>query len=88
MLFSIKLEGQENTFVEILGNIIERNLQLLDMESKAEVKFLKFGPTFYGTDQIQSFMLYNSGPDMISYVVVLEEGGEGQEVVSSRKEKI
>ena len=82
-MFSIKLEGQDNSSVEILGNVVQRSLQLLDMESKEETKFIKFGATIYGTDQVQSFLLYNDGPDAINYVVVLEEGGEGQEVVSN-----
>lgn len=82
-VYSIKLEGQDNSSVEILGNVVQRSLQLLDMESKEETKFIKFGATIYGTDQVQPFLLYNDGPDLINYVVVLEEGGEGQEVVSN-----
>ena len=43
---------------------------------------ITFGPTYYGTDQVQSFLLFNNGPDMVNYVAVLEEDAEGEEVVS------
>ena len=42
---------------------------------------INFGSTYYGTDLTQSFLIYNNGPAIAHFVVILEEGGEGQEVV-------
>jgi hypothetical protein len=80
-IFSVKLEGQEQAHVEILANVVERNIQLFSMESKTQVQHIQFGPTYYGTDQLQSFVLCNNGPDRINFVVLLDEDSEGQEVV-------
>lgn len=78
----MKLEGQEQAHVEILANVVERNIQFLNPASKTQVQHVQFGPTYYGTDQLQSFLLCNNGPDMINFVVLLDEDSEGQEVVS------
>ncbi len=80
--FSVKLDGQEQAHVEILANVIERNIQLLKPETKTQIQHIQFGPTYYGTDQLQSFLLCNNGPDKINFVVLLDEDSEGQEVVS------
>ena len=42
---------------------------------------INFGSTYYGTHLTQSFLIYNNGPAIAHFVVILEEGGEGQEVV-------
>ena len=78
----MKLDGQEQAHVEILANVIERNIQLLKPETKTQIQHIQFGPTYYGTDQLQSFLLCNNGPDKINFVVLLDEDSEGQEVVS------
>ena len=77
----MKLEGQDQAHVEILANVVERNIQLLNPKSETQVQHIQFGPTYYGTDQLQSFVLCNNGPDKINFVVLLDEDSEGQEVV-------
>ena len=87
ILYSVKLEGQEEGHVEILADVVERNILLLNLQNKTQVQHIQFGPTYYGTDQLQSFLLCNNGPDKINFVVLLDEDSEGQEVVSKRFEK-
>lgn len=86
-LFSVKLEGQEEAHVEILADVVERNIQLLNPDNKTQVQHIQFGPTYYGTDQLESFLLCNNGPDKINFVVLLDEDSEGQEVVSGMFER-
>lgn len=86
-LFSVKLEGQDPSHVEILANVVERNIELLNPESNTQVQCIQFGAAYYGTDQMQSFLLCNNGPDKINFVVLLNEDTEGQEVVSMGLEK-
>ena len=80
--FSVDLEGQDQAHVEVLANVVERSIVLLNPETWAPVQHIEFGPTYYGTDQLRSFKLYNSGPERINFVVLLDEDTEGQEVVS------
>ena len=84
----MKLEGQEQAHVEILANVVERSIQLLNPENGTLVDSIEFGATYYGTDQLQSFLLCNNGPDKINFVVLLDEDSEGQEVVSCDFERI
>lgn len=51
------------------------------MDTEENVQTINFGSTYYGTDQTECFLIYNNGPDVANFVVILEEGGEGQEVV-------
>ncbi|PFX34680.1 Calponin-likey domain-containing protein 2 [Stylophora pistillata] len=76
----IKLDGQSPTTLHIIGNVVERSLELLTLDTEENIETINFGSTYYGTDQIQSFLIYNNGPDVANFVVILEEGGEGQEL--------
>ena len=60
---------------------MERSLELLTLDTEEKIETINFGSTYYGTDQTQSFLIYNNGPDVANFVVILEEGGEGQELV-------
>lgn len=76
----VKLEGQSPTTLQIIGNVVERSLELLTLDTEEKIETINFGSTYYGTDQTQSFLIYNNGPDVANFVVILEEGGEGQEL--------
>ncbi len=80
---SVNLEGQPPAELEIRANVAKRSLQLLSMEDEERVDCISFGSAYYGSDVLKSFVLYNHSPDDVSFVVILEEGGEGQEVVRS-----
>ena len=77
----MKLEGQPPTTLQIIGNVVERSLELLAIDTEENVQTINFGSTYYGTDRTECFLIYNNGPDVANFVVILEEGGEGQEVV-------
>ena len=79
----MRLEGQHPTSLEISGVVVERSLELLSLDKEESVNCIKFGSTYYGTDKIRSFLLHNNGPDTANFVVILEEGGEAQELVRS-----
>lgn len=53
----------------------------MTLDTEENVQTINFGSTYYGTDRTESFLIYNNGPDVANFVVILEEGGEGQEVV-------
>ena len=76
------MEGEPATEVEVIANISKRSLKLLSMEDEEKVNHIAFGSTYYGTDVLRSCVLYNQSPDQVSFVVILEEEGEGQEIVS------
>lgn len=76
----VKLEGQSPTTLQIIGNVVERSLELLTLDTEENVQTINFGSIYYGTDRTECFLIYNNGPDVANFVVILEEGGEGQEV--------
>ena len=77
----MKLEGRPPTTLQIIGNVVQRSLELLTLDTEENVQTINFGSTYYGTDRTECFLIYNNGPDVVNFVVILEEGGEGQEVV-------
>ena len=79
--FRVKLEGQEPALLRIQGSVVEGGLQLLSPHTDDPMERIRFGSTYYGTDKTEVAMLYNNGPEMASFVCVLEEEALGQEVV-------
>ena len=76
------LEGQPPSDVKVTANVALRSLRLLSVETEGDITCIEFGPTYYGTDVVESCLLCNDSPDEVSFVVILEEDGEGQEIVS------
>ncbi|XP_022089961.1 cilia- and flagella-associated protein 47-like isoform X2 [Acanthaster planci] len=75
----VQLEAQQPAILHIKANVVERCLELYAPDSDEQIDCIKFGNTYYGTDKTQMAMLYNNGPDPISFVTVLEEKAEGME---------
>ena len=76
------MEGQPDTEIHVFAQVALRSLQLLSLEDEHPVNHINFGPTFYGTDVLKSYLIFNKSPERLSFVVILEEEGEGQEAVS------
>lgn len=55
---------------------------LLSEGSHGILDCVKFGATYYGTDRMESAILFNNAPEPIDFVVILEEDAVGQEAVS------
>ncbi|XP_065057284.1 cilia and flagella-associated protein 47-like isoform X2 [Rhopilema esculentum] len=77
---SVMMEGQAPCEVRVIADIAKRSLLLLSMENEEKVDHVDFGHTYYGTDVLRSCVLFNQSPDPVSFVVILEEDGEGQEL--------
>ncbi|XP_059154686.1 cilia- and flagella-associated protein 47-like isoform X2 [Physella acuta] len=76
----VALEGRSKTKVTIKGYITERTLELLSIkEDGTRVDCIHFGNTYYGTEQTQCAVLYNNGPEPISFVAVLNENALAEE---------
>ncbi|XP_069613759.1 cilia- and flagella-associated protein 47 [Ranitomeya imitator] len=75
----VKLQGHEEQFLKIKGNIVNQNLELLDLSGKP-LKCLIFGPVYIGTSKIRKAVIYNDSPETISWVSVLDDNALGAEV--------
>ena len=75
------MEGQPDAVIHVLAEVALKSLQLLSLEDEMPVNHINFGSTFFGTDVLHSFLIFNKSPERTSFVVILEEEGEGQEVV-------
>lgn len=78
----VKLEGQDASHLQIQGHVVEGSLFLLTPDLEEIVECVNFGCTYYGTDKTESAVLYNNGPEPVSFVAILNESALGQEVVS------
>ncbi|XP_077977423.1 cilia- and flagella-associated protein 47-like [Glandiceps talaboti] len=76
----VRLEGQDPSTLIIQGKVVERSLELLSPESQHSIECVKFGQTYYGTDRTEGTILYNNGPDPVSFVTVMQVGAIGEEV--------
>ena len=75
------MEGQPDSVIHVLAEVALKSLQLLSLEDETPVNHINFGSTYFGTDVLHSFLIFNKSPERTSFVVILEEEGEGQEVV-------
>ncbi|CAF0834043.1 unnamed protein product [Brachionus calyciflorus] len=77
----IILEGQDKPFeFQIVGDIMKRELVLLDASSLQPINKLDFGSCYYGCNLLNMAILFNSSPEKVDYVVLLEEKGLGVEI--------
>ena len=70
------------SYLQVQGSVVEGELYLLSPDLEDVLECVDFGCTYYGTDKTESAVLYNCGPEPISFVTVLDENAIGQEVVS------
>lgn len=80
--FSVKLEGMQDTHLQIKACIVEQSLKLLAGDKQSGLQCVAFGPAYYGTDRVEPAFLFNNGPEPVKWVSVLEEGADGEEAVS------
>ena len=75
------MEGQETKALTIKANVVERAIQILSMETEDTLDCIKFGNTYYGCDKTECAVLYNNGPEPVSFVAILDEDAVAQEMV-------
>ena len=80
--YSVTLEGQDATTLQLKVHVVDRCLELLDPKTGENIQRMPFGSTYYGTDKTRLAYLYNNGPAAINFVTVLEENALGTEAVS------
>jgi hypothetical protein len=67
---------------KLKGNLVKKELLLLDNRTQEPVQKLNFGSCYYGCNLLNVSILYNSSPEKVDYVILLEEKGVGTEIVS------
>jgi hypothetical protein len=78
----INLQGSDTPLVfKILANVMEKQLILLDSEKNQPINRIDFGSCYYGCNLTNLAILYNSSPEKVDYVILLEENGVGAEIV-------
>jgi hypothetical protein len=78
----INLRGSDTPLVfKILANVMEKQLILLDSEKNQPINRIDFGSCYYGCNLTNLAILYNSSPEKVDYVILLEENGVGAEIV-------
>ena len=61
---------------------MEKKLLLLDSQTGENLQQIDFGSCYYGCNLTSLGILYNSSPEQVDYVILLEEKGLGVEIVS------
>lgn len=61
---------------------MKRELVLLDPSSNKTINKLDFGSCYYGCNLLNMAILFNSSPERVDYVILLEEKGLGAEIVT------
>ena len=80
---SVAFEGSDPFEIAICGDVVNRSLELLDVNSDEgkPIKCIKFPYTYYGSDKSEMALLFNNSPEKIQFVAILEEDAVGQESV-------
>lgn len=81
-LFRVQLEKDFVDYIHFKANVVSRKLEILLKDKEKPVDCIKFGSTYYGCDIIQSYILCNPSPVPLNFVTILDEGAEGEELVS------
>ncbi|KAK3775916.1 hypothetical protein RRG08_017206 [Elysia crispata] len=77
----VHLEGRDVTKLHIKGFVTDRALELLSVSGDySKVECVRFGNTYYGTDQTECAILYNNGPEPVNFVAVVDEDAVAQEL--------
>lgn len=66
---------------KVLANVMEKRLILFDSEKNEPINRIDFGSCYYGCNLTNLAILYNSSPEKVDYVILLEENGVGAEIV-------
>ncbi|KAH9504693.1 Cilia- and flagella-associated protein 47 [Bulinus truncatus] len=75
------LDGRDPVKLYIRGTVTERALELLSLaDNSSKINCIRFGNTYYGTDLIECSILFNNGPEHVSFVAVLDENAVAQEL--------
>ncbi|PIK59125.1 hypothetical protein BSL78_03930 [Apostichopus japonicus] len=75
----VQLDGQEPSTLQIKAEVVESSLQILSPKNGQQLKCIKFGCIYYGTDKTQPAVLFNNSPDVVNFVTSLDEEAEGME---------
>jgi len=81
LLYSVvPSDGSEAIPIALSGQLITRQLQLLDPSNQStELQIVSFGDTYYGAVVTRKVVLYNSSPVATQYMAVLDSGCAGSE---------
>ena len=63
------------------SNLVKKELVLLDSKTQQPIQKLNFGSCYYGCNLLNVAILFNSSPEKVDYVILLEEKGVGTEIV-------
>jgi hypothetical protein len=78
----LKLKGTNKSLgFKILANVMEKQLILLNSETHHPIQRINFGSCYYGCNLTNVAILFNSSPEKVEYVILLEEDGIGAEIV-------
>lgn len=77
----VHLEGKEPQKLTILGKVSKPALEILSCKDEMIVPRVSFGNTYYGTDRTERALLYNNGPEVVSFVAIVDENAVAQELV-------
>lgn len=72
----------------VKANLVKKELVLLDGKSHQPIQKLNFGSCYYGCNLLSMAILYNSSPEKVDYVILLEEKGVGTEIVINNLTRI
>lgn len=76
----VKLEGQPTKILIVRANLVEQALQVLSLQTESPVSCIQFGNTYYSSDKTECALLYNNGPEPVSFVAILDEDAVAQEM--------
>ncbi len=65
---------------KVKAKMVKKDLILLDSTTHQQIQKLNFGSCYYGCNLLNCAILYNSSPERVDYVILLEEKGIGAEI--------
>ena len=76
----MELEGSGYMELRMVGEVRPSSLMLLDITGSNHLQLINFGTTMFECEKFQPAVLFNNGPTSLGFVIILEEGGVGQEI--------
>nr|XP_033803452.1 cilia- and flagella-associated protein 47 isoform X2 [Geotrypetes seraphini] len=77
----VNLQERKDAVLKIKGTVILQKLELFDRLGE-KLSCLNFGHLYFGTAKIEHVLLYNNGPEFVSWVALLQDDALGTEVGS------
>uniref|UniRef100_A0A8C9DPY6 Cilia and flagella associated protein 47 n=1 Tax=Prolemur simus TaxID=1328070 RepID=A0A8C9DPY6_PROSS len=83
----VSLQGRPDIVLNIKARVVERIIELLNVNYDKKLKCIHFGSIFFGTSKLEYARLYNNSPEPINWVAIMQDNSVGEELGTNIRQR-